>query len=62
MEKIKIKFAKHQKLPIGYKIEWWEADEHFHWVIDDDNYSCSFASKWDAYRSAWAHCMGLLNQ
>jgi len=55
MERIEIKFSKHQKLPKGYKIEWWEADEHYHWVIDEDNYSCIFSSRWQAFRSAWVH-------
>ena len=53
MKNVIIKFAKQQKPPAGYRIEWWESDEHFHWVIDYDNYSCPFATKWQAYRSAW---------
>ena len=55
MENREVNFNKLQRLPQGYKVEWWEADEHFHWVIDEDNYSCAFATKWDAYRSAWEH-------
>ena len=54
MEKIEIIFAKPQKLPPGYKIEWWEADEHYHWVLNANTYSCAFVSRWQAYRSAWA--------
>ena len=55
MEQIVIKFSRHQKLPIGYRIEWWEADEHYHWVIDENTYSCAFSSRWQAFRSAWAN-------
>lgn len=55
MEQIVIKFSKYQKLPIGYRIEWWEADEHYHWVIDENTYSCAFSSRWQAFRSAWAN-------
>lgn len=55
MDQIVIKFSKHQKLPTGYRIEWWEADEHYHWVIDENTYSCAFSSRWQAFRSAWAN-------
>lgn len=55
MEQIIINFAKHQKLPPRYKIEYWESDEHYHWVIDDNNYSEMYSSKWQARRASWAH-------
>ena len=55
MEKIKINFAKHQKLPEGYRIEWWESVEHYVWVKDNETESVIFADRWQAYRSAWAH-------
>lgn len=55
MERIVIRFAKHQKLPKGYTIEWWEADEHYHWVSENgNNESISFCTRWQAFRSAWA--------
>ncbi len=55
MDRIKINFSKNQKLPTGMTIEWWECDEHYHWVIDDDNYSIPFCNRFDAYKSAWVY-------
>ncbi len=55
MDKVVINFAKHQKLPEGYRVEWWESDEHYHWVIDDDNYSEASCDRWDCFREAWIH-------
>ena len=55
MEKIEIKFSKNQKLPKGYKVEWWEIVEHYVWVNDKGEESVIFATRWQAYRSAWAH-------
>ena len=53
MEEYIIKFAKHQKLPEGYRVEFWTCDERYHWVIDENIYSCAFSTRWQAYRSAW---------
>ncbi len=55
MEQITINFASRQKLPPGYIVQWWECDEHYHWVINEDNYSEIFSSRWQAFRAAWAH-------
>ena len=50
-----INFSTNQKLPPGYRVEWWPDDEHFHWVIDENNYSDIYSSRWQAYRAAWKH-------
>jgi hypothetical protein len=50
-----INFSKNQKMPPGYRVEWWECDEHYHWVIDDDNYSQCFACRFHCRRAAWIH-------
>jgi len=52
--KVKVNFAKHQKLPSGYSVEWCPSVEHYIWVKDDEE-SVIFADKWQAYRNAWAH-------
>lgn len=59
MCEVAIKFPPHQALPDGYKVEWWEADERFHWVIDENQYSVPFTDKWQAYGSAWKHSNAL---
>jgi hypothetical protein len=51
----KINFSKNQKLPEGYVVEWWECDEHYHWVIYKNNYSCSYSNRFLARRCAWIH-------
>lgn len=50
-----INFPKQIKVPDGYRIEYWEADEKYHWVIDDDNYSIAFCTRWMALKSAKIH-------
>lgn len=51
----KVKFGKNQKLPDGYTVEWWEADEMYHWTSENgNNVSIPFRTRWKAYRSAWA--------
>uniref|UniRef100_A0A6M3JSD5 Uncharacterized protein n=1 Tax=viral metagenome TaxID=1070528 RepID=A0A6M3JSD5_9ZZZZ len=40
------------KLPPGYHIEWYEGDEHYHWV-NGERESIMFSSRWQAYRAAW---------
>jgi hypothetical protein len=50
-----INFAPHQQPPSGYRIEWWECDEHYHWIIDEDNYSQIYSSRWQAWWAAWSH-------
>jgi len=52
---VKINFPPRQKLPPGYRVEWWASDEHYHWVIDEDTYSQIFANRYQARRAAWAH-------
>ena len=54
-ETVTIKFAPRQKLPPGYRVEWWESDEHYHWVNDRDRHSDVFADRFQAYRAAWTH-------
>ena len=51
-----IKFSPNQKLPDGYKVIWFEGDEHYHWIRDNDLWSDCFSSRWQAYKSAWFHC------
>lgn len=51
MKKI-IKFTPNQKLPEGYRVEWWECDEHYHWVTENNN-SCCFSTRWQAWHNAW---------
>lgn len=55
MESIIINFGKKQKLPEGYRVEFSIGNEHYYWVLDDNTYSIPFATRWDAYRSAWLH-------
>jgi len=57
MKTIRINFAKHQKLPIGYHVEWWECDEMYHFVIqsDPEYESPAYCSRWMAYRAAKYH-------
>jgi hypothetical protein len=55
MRVVNIKFSKNQKLPPNYKIEWWESDEFYHWVIDRDIYSIPYSNRFMAYRRAWLH-------
>lgn len=50
-----ITFAKHQPLPPGYRVEWWEQDEQYHWIISEDVYSEGCSDRWAAWRGAWAH-------
>lgn len=50
-----INFAKHQPLPPGYQVEWWEQDEMYHWAISEDVYSEGCCDRWMAWRGAWAH-------
>lgn len=52
---ILIRFAPHQPLPPGYTIQWWERDEHYHWVLSDNVYSDCDRDRWAARRGAWAH-------
>ncbi len=54
----RIRFADRTPLPPGYAVEWWEQDEHYHWVKladPDDTYSDASVRKWDCWRGAWAH-------
>jgi len=55
MTRQEVAFSKNQKLPIGYRVEWWESDEHYHWVIDNDTYSCMFSDRFMCYKNAWFH-------
>lgn len=50
-----VKFAPNQKLPPGYTVQWWDSDEHYHWVLDEDTYSCCTCCRFSARRGAWAH-------
>jgi len=54
MEEIEVKFSPNQKLPPGYRVKWWEYDEHYHFVIENFE-SCMYATKWDAFKMSWKH-------
>lgn len=53
MSKHIIRFAPNQKLPPGYTVQWWESDEMYRWVIDENTYGIEFACPYAARRSAW---------
>ena len=57
MKVVVINFAKHQKLPEGYEIQWWESSEMYQWVKKGyfHTNSVSFCNRWMAYRNAWAN-------
>ncbi len=63
MSDVVIRFAKHQKLPYGYRVEWWESNEMYQWVKAEfsefpenpNTYGLAFCNRWSAYRNAWAH-------
>ena len=55
MEEITINFAPRQKLPPGFRVEWWIDDEHYHWVNEEGECSVMFSSRWQAYRDAWGY-------
>ena len=54
MEVIEVDFSPTQKLPDGYKVAWYECDEHYHWLFGDQE-SEAFSSRWQARRSAISH-------
>lgn len=41
-----------QPLPPGYHVEWWEQDEHYHWVCGE-RYGDICATRWQALSDAW---------
>jgi len=55
MKAVIIKFAPNQKLPPGYTIQWWEENESYQWVIDENTYGMASVDRWYCYRSAWLH-------
>lgn len=63
MVDVQIRFAPNQPLPPGYSVEWWECDEHYHWVHDPSRatdgepevYSDATCCRFSARRGAWAH-------
>jgi hypothetical protein len=52
---IPIRFAPRQPPPPGYRVEWWEQDEHYHWATGK-TYSDIFATRWQAWHAAWEDC------
>lgn len=49
-DRIKINFGK-ASLPDGYGVEWWEADEHYHFVTPGPDFeSAMYADRWAARR------------
>ena len=56
-KKIKINFSNNQKLPPGYLIEWWESDEHYHFVIENDAdfESVCYCDRFMCRQAAWNH-------
>lgn len=50
-----VNFPKKCPLPNGYKVEWWEFDNSYRWVVDENNYSkVSFPNKWQTHKHAWS--------
>ena len=56
---IEIGFAPRHRLPEGYKVVWFEGDEHYHWIKDSgkdtEEESCLFSSRWQARHDAILH-------
>lgn len=50
-----VRFSPHQTLPPGYTVQWWEQDEHHHWVLSESIYSDCERDRWAARRGAWNH-------
>lgn len=55
MDIVVIRFSSRQVLPPGYRVEWWDQDEHYHWVLSDEVYSDCSADRWACWRGAWVH-------
>lgn len=50
-----VPFAARTPLPPGYTVQWWEHDEHYHWVLSEDVYSDCSCDRWACWRGAWNH-------
>lgn len=50
-----VRFSPNQKLPPGYTVQWWDCDEHYRWVIDENTYGVEHWDRFRARRDAWAH-------
>lgn len=51
-----VRFSKPQSPPPGYRVEWWDSDEHYHWVKGEgQEFSDIFSDRWAARRAAWIH-------
>ena len=50
-----VNFSLNQKLPPGYTVQWWECDEHYHWVKSADVYGVAHWDRFACRRGAWAH-------
>ena len=51
-------------LPPGYAVEYWDEDEHWHWVLTaspDETYSDASWNHWTCWRGAWAHYRAMLS-
>ena len=50
------KFAKHQKMPPGYTVEFWNYDEMYHFDIENIDFeSPAYCDRFKARRAAWQH-------
>lgn len=58
MEDLRRTYSAKTPLPPGYAVEWWESDEHYHWVRTsdpEDTYGDCHVNHWPCWREAWAH-------
>lgn len=52
MGKVTVNFSPRQTLPIGYNVEWWESDEHYHYTTPNENFeSPIYADRFMARRA-----------
>ena len=50
-----VNFSANQPLPPGYTVQWWESNESYQWVIDENIYGVEHHDRFRARRDAWAH-------
>lgn len=56
METFRVNFPKHQQLPVGWYVEYWECDEHYHYTCPEkDIESEVYSSRWQARKAALFH-------
>ena len=61
-DRIKINFGK-ANLPPGYGVEWWEADEHYHFTTPAPDFeSLMYCDRYMARRACLAYIQSLQNK